>query len=1093
MRTQFILIACLAIARQVLGTQVYETPNDSSQQEWRPWKNDDSIETPKGEQEKYRPVTFDGPDAQQKESQQQPLFYNANIQSGASGVADVVSQQSVDSVIDNILVSNRQGRNLEGYDEIYSDPNVKNALQLGNDTIARTYIRDKLCSLGLMNCEDAEGRRPYYSPHRDIYPHDVIYAQPVTIKPVGRPLPAIPVKRPYGPPKPVPLPPSFGSPLGPNVYPGPGPTFGRPPPPSFVGPYPGYKKPGLPPPFVNKPIYEPGIDVDSDFEDKFIDKKQVVLHQPNSVGVQQHVHHHYHHGDAAGVAHNPPVVTSPSFGGSGLGSYGYGNSGTYGTTFNDFEDYKKAFKIKTPTSNSGPSFSSSSPVKSYADRYPAYEKPNGKQFASGGQLGANNQFLGNGGYDGDYPFNNGADSSFGSTSYEDCVCVPYDQCATINHVGRKDDLYLAIDPRNLDKDIEAETVVITDGNGTMSVVRVPKGVNTTEQIEQTKNEETKEAAGEVTKRSSRDVKHATKDDKQEIQERLTIGTGNLDTSKLNVRPTWGVSFGLPQTGGVGPIAPHPGNPLGAPGYTPGYGLVGGQGINLGPVAVNPLVAVQVTKDEYGEKVIKPYVNLHVTPNPGLIHKLGHLLAYKKYGLYGHYGGHYDGHSGVYAPHYHTHHERPIYHYTPRPPFYPSHHEPIYHKPHGGYNPSYYKDDNDDYDDYDYSNDYQDDYYRNARARNASVTTRGRQFPTKASPQGSPAGDDERQRSGKIIFSDRRRRDTTSAFSKTASEKRRYGRPPTCGAHHVCCQKSHIIGARPRPGQCGVRNTQGINGRIKNPVYVDGDSEFGEYPWQVAILKKDTTESVYVCGGTLISPRHIITAAHCVKTHAGRELRARLGEWDVNHDVEFYPYIERDIVSVFVHPEFYAGTLANDIAILKLDHDVDFTKNPHISAACLPDKLDDFTGTRCWTTGWGKDAFGDYGKYQNILKEVDVPVVSNHVCEQQMRRTRLGPSFNLHPGFVCAGGEEGKDACKGDGGGPMVCERHGRWQLTGVVSWGIGCGQVNVPGVYTRVSYYLDWIRQIVDYLFVFSHASRFPSARCPTMQSTCNISDKRVN
>lgn len=54
-------------------------------------------------------------------------------------------------MIENILVSNRQGRNLEGYDEVYSDPNVKNALQLGNDTIARTYIRDKLCTLGLMN------------------------------------------------------------------------------------------------------------------------------------------------------------------------------------------------------------------------------------------------------------------------------------------------------------------------------------------------------------------------------------------------------------------------------------------------------------------------------------------------------------------------------------------------------------------------------------------------------------------------------------------------------------------------------------------------------------------------------------------------------------------------------------------------------------------------------------------------------------------------------------------------------------------------------------------------------------------------------
>lgn len=59
--------------------------------------------------------------------------------------------QQVDTVIDDILVLNRQGRNLEGFDEIYSDPQVKNALQQGNDTIARSYIKDKLCNLGLMN------------------------------------------------------------------------------------------------------------------------------------------------------------------------------------------------------------------------------------------------------------------------------------------------------------------------------------------------------------------------------------------------------------------------------------------------------------------------------------------------------------------------------------------------------------------------------------------------------------------------------------------------------------------------------------------------------------------------------------------------------------------------------------------------------------------------------------------------------------------------------------------------------------------------------------------------------------------------------
>lgn len=197
-------------------------------------------------------------------------------------------------------------------------------------------------------------------------------------------------------------------------------------------------------------------------------------------------------------------------------------------------------------------------------------------------------------------------------------------------------------------------------------------------------------------------------------------------------------------------------------------------------------------------------------------------------------------------------------------------------------------------------------------------------------------------------------------------------------------------------------------------------------------------------------------------YTGFDLRVRLGEWDVNHDVEFFPYIERDIVSVHVHPEFYAGTLYNDLAILRMEKPVDFAKYPHISPACLPHPQDDYTGTRCWTTGWGKDAFGDFGKYQNILKEVDVPIINNGVCQRQLQNTRLGYDFKLHPGFICAGGEEGKDACKGDGGGPMVCERGGTWQVVGIVSWGIGCGQVGVPGVYVKVAHYLDWIRQITQ-------------------------------
>lgn len=214
-------------------------------------------------------------------------------------------------------------------------------------------------------------------------------------------------------------------------------------------------------------------------------------------------------------------------------------------------------------------------------------------------------------------------------------------------------------------------------------------------------------------------------------QRLVVG--DLDTSKLNLMPTWGVSFGLPQGGAGGgyPINPYGGESLVNP--YPGYGA-GSQGLNLGLVSVNPLVAIQVTKDSYGEKVVKPFVNLHVTPNNALVHKLGDLLAYKKQFLLGKPGGYYGG-----PPHYYPH--GPPIHQKPFVPHYPSHgggygevypgnfhqhhHRPPTYNPHYpvSHGQGYYRDDN-DYDS-DYSNDYADyadDYYRNSKGNNTDTRT-----------------------------------------------------------------------------------------------------------------------------------------------------------------------------------------------------------------------------------------------------------------------------------------------------------------------------------------------------------------------------------
>ncbi|KAF5304055.1 hypothetical protein FQA39_LY01840 [Lamprigera yunnana] len=1047
------------------------------------------------------------------------------------------NKTTVEEIVNSILASSRQGRNLNGYDELYNDPSVQEVLQKGDDVEAKNIIKDKLCSLGLMQCDGEliQGKRPYISPE------DLVYAQPVDIKPIGRPIPSIPVNNPirkphhYGPPRPNPIPNKYvgyGGPNNPNSPPrrgfGPpqrpiyGPPHGKPfgngPP---VGSYfeesEGFlSKPPGPGPIYSQPI-EPsqGYDfehISTHHSSSHNEKKpvEVLIKTQNGVGatgVQQHVHHHFHHASQTGTAGNIrapvsiPVPVSSVVAGNTLSSqntlFRPASSSSQSTSSAYYNNYREdPSSSNLPLTIGGTGFSGSyggqtianyggqasnfGGLSSFGTHKPVTEDYEHQTLDN--NFGASVGLYGNSGlYKKELKINGGGlnsiQSNFVQSTYAgnykglesvrsenyDCICVPFNQCPSHDVIGRKDDLYLAIDPRNLKSNIDAisEERVITDGNGTMTVIRVPKEAKD----EEVQNEDVDK---KLVKREASSEKNATN-----IESRQNM----FDNRR--VKPTFGVSFGLPNQGGGG----YPINPLGHyPVVNPYGGTIGGGGINLGLVSVNPLLSIQVTKDDYGEKVIKPFVNLHVTPNDFLVHKLDNLFALKKHTLF---NKHQHFHQHDYPFHHRPHHthdypghyeEGPYLHEPPHFNDYPEYNGPPVHNyfPPGNYAPAFGGD---------YEGGYDDDFYGRAYLNNSS--RKGKQFYQNDDGQNynTYTSDYLSNRQGKTITAsdpikfpnNRKRRDTDEIEHKISQNVKRqahylgggnYGRPSACGPRHVCCKRP-LRPQIPTPGfgnpqQCGIRHSQGINGRIKNPVYVDGDSEFGEYPWQVAILKKDPKESVYVCGGTLIDSLHIITAAHCVRSHSPHDLRVRLGEWDVNHDVEFYPYVERDISSLDVHPEFYAGTLYNDLALLRMEQPVDFSKYPHISSACLPRPQEDFSGHRCWTTGWGKDAFGEFGKYQNILKEVDVPIISFGSCQQRLQQTRLGYEFKLHPGFICAGGEEGKDACKGDGGGPMVCERGGTWKVVGVVSWGIGCGQPGIPGVYVNVAHYLDWIRQLTQ-------------------------------
>ncbi|KAM8710902.1 hypothetical protein ACLKA7_017517 [Drosophila subpalustris] len=1082
-----------------------------------------------------------------------------NVQGRNYAVHERESTQSnateIDTVIDQLINSRREGRHLGDYDAVYADGNIDQALEQGNDLQARNLIRDKLCGLGLMSC-DVEEKRPFYS---------TIYAQ-------GPPPPSAFGGAPYGPAKPMPppsyyngrptmggLPPppasslnSFGpprkvgyeggyKPMNSLYRPGgaqfggaylehpidgsDGLTYSKPPPGALIydskppGPvYSGPPSGALPPYNFESPekFQGAGTTVNGLYSQQSsassssaatASSTKVVVGAPLDAGLQQHVHHHYHH--VEGEAGHVPSVTVPIGGGQTINtdfsalaqssatytpqaqasSTGFTQSNAFTAGFNGAsqgglltQGYNPAQKPTAGLGGYGQSQSNGFGQNagfsgSYHSQNPDYYKKELQSAASGSYNGLST------GYGGQSQGAGGYDTS--RQQIVDCQCVPISQCPAADRIGRKDDLILAIDPRNLGKEIEAL------GDDAVNAT-------TNAAAQQTKDEAKKDDEKKRTRRQT-DAEHKEEDtgdlslDAQGRQ--FPLGLPALQALELiqrKVLPTYGVSFGLPY-----PTSGHPGgyptNVLGDyyPAQNPHFGALGPNGLNLGLVNVNPLVSLQVSKTDYGEKVVKPLVNLHVTPNENLIQKVGDFFKKRPsevhnthYHHHDHFSGDHHDHFSGYQHHYSEPHfdvemvhSQPIFEYHSGPSLQPAvqhYHHSDHHSTDSfehSFNSLYPGSAPSGFGSYaDYSQHYERSVNVTEPPEWSTPSRRGKQLQLgqlhsiPAPAPGAAEGSDY------VTFPhDRRRRsaENPTEFELNAEQRAYYGNRPvekTCRINEVCCRRPLRPQAPPAQqlGRCGTRNAAGITGRIKNPVYVDGDSEFGEYPWHVAILKKDPKESIYACGGTLIDAQHIISAAHCIKSQNGFDLRVRLGEWDVNHDVEFFPYIERDVVSVHIHPEYYAGTLDNDLAILKLDHPVDFSKNPHISPACLPDPYADFTNARCWTTGWGKDAFGEHGKYQNILKEVDVPILSHHQCESQLRNTRLGYSYKLNPGFICAGGEEGKDACKGDGGGPLVCERNGVWNVVGVVSWGIGCGQVNVPGVYVKVSAYLPWIQQITQ-------------------------------
>nr|XP_020737011.1 tissue-type plasminogen activator [Odocoileus virginianus texanus] len=259
--------------------------------------------------------------------------------------------------------------------------------------------------------------------------------------------------------------------------------------------------------------------------------------------------------------------------------------------------------------------------------------------------------------------------------------------------------------------------------------------------------------------------------------------------------------------------------------------------------------------------------------------------------------------------------------------------------------------------------------------------------------------------------------------------------------------------------CGLREYKRPQFRIKGGLFADITS----HPWQAAIFVKNRRSpgERFLCGGILISSCWVLSAAHCfqerylthhLKVVLGRTYRLVPGEEEQMFEVEKY----------IIHKEFDDDTYDNDIALLHLKSDslTCARESSSVRTICLPDaslQLPDWT--ECELSGYGKhEAWSPF--FSERLKEAHVRLYPASRCTSRHLFNKTVTNNMLCAGDTRSGGDHTNlhDACQGDSGGPLVCMKDSHMTLVGIISWGLGCGQKDIPGVYTKVTNYLDWIR-----------------------------------
>lgn len=231
----------------------------------------------------------------------------------------------------------------------------------------------------------------------------------------------------------------------------------------------------------------------------------------------------------------------------------------------------------------------------------------------------------------------------------------------------------------------------------------------------------------------------------------------------------------------------------------------------------------------------------------------------------------------------------------------------------------------------------------------------------------------------------------------------------------------------------------------------GSSQF----FTLLLRKSDTTQDFHAagCGATAISACHALTAAHCVSgSRQGITNGVFVGAYKPYDGNLGLPFYFSEVTTVTVHPQYDEISNQHDVAIITFANCMD-------TAIFAPAKLMTPALMNSMNEGEVFEAFGfgrtDQAATSSVttLQRAAVPFIGQSSCNSM-----YGSNYVIYDDMICAGyANGGQDSCQGDSGGPLIYTYQGSSILTGIVSWGVGCGDANHPGVYSSISAHYDWI------------------------------------